>query len=176
MVADIAARIPKVLYGPPTQLVTADNKVFTFGTPDPDGYAIVPIGKVRIFPTLSAVPDYPWVEGYDYLDEGTQIRIPHDRTYAGTLYYRGIVQPKDIAAGGTNEPVLMPEASRELIVIEAVRDYASQGSRLPQLAADKASEYAREFARWMLVWRTQFSSGGALGYQVSGLTLSMLNP
>lgn len=160
IVADIAARKPQVLYGAPQAMSTADGGfTFTFGT-DPDGYAVFPFGKARIFPSLDAIPDRPWIEDFDYLSEGTLIRIPNNRSYAGTLYWRGITAPQDIDAG--HQPVLMPEASRELIVIEAVRDFASQGSRLPQLAADKAAEYAREFARWMLVWKTQFSSGGAL--------------
>jgi hypothetical protein len=166
VVADIAARVPWVLYGAPDVLATANNKVFTFMSGgfanDSDNWAVTPIGKVKIFPSLSSIPNSPWREGYDYLQEGGQIRIPNDRTYSGTLYWRGIVQPADIDA--THSPALLPEASRELIVIEAVRDYASQGERLPSLRDAKASEYGLELARWLLVWRTQFSSGGALGF------------
>lgn len=162
------------MYGAPTALTTADNKVFTFGAPDPDGYPIVPIGKVRIYTSLASVPTSPWTEGVDYLNEGSQIRIPNNNSYTGTLYYRGINQPKDIAAGGSNEPALLPEASRELIVIEAVRDFASQGQRLPDLAGAKQQEFDREFARWMLVWKTQFSSGGALGAYPSTLQASLI--
>lgn len=171
VIADIAARAPWTLYGAPTAMTTADGGfTYQFGT-DSNGYPVTPIGKCRIYTSLTAIPQYPWQEGYDYLNEGEQIRIPNNRTYTGTLYYRGINQPADIDA--THQPALLPEASRELIVIEAVRDFASQGSRLPQLAVDKQAEYDREFARWMLVWKTQFSSGGALAafqYDAADLT------
>jgi hypothetical protein len=165
VVADIAARTPHVLYGAPQALVTVDNKVFTFGT-DANNLPVFPIGKVGIYPSLSAIPDYPWREGSDYLSEGTQIRIPNDRTWSSTLYWRGITNPGPI--DGTHEPALYPEAARELIALDAVRGYASEGGRNPDVKADMERDYAIGFAKWMLVWRTQFRNGGALMPLVAG--------
>lgn len=156
IVADIAARCPWVLYGAPALLVTADSKVFTFGT-DSNGYAVFPFGNVRIFPSLQAVPDNPWREGRDYLSEGTQIRLPNDRTYSGALYWRGITQPADITA--STQPSLFPEASRDLIAIDAARRFVKT---LNRPADDLQRDYDRGLVRWLLVWRRQFSNGGAL--------------
>lgn len=169
VISDIAARAPqslysKAAYGSYPTLSTTDNQVFTFGT-DANGYPVTPIGKVGIYPSLASIPDDPWTEGFDFYNEGNQIRIPNNRTYTGTLYWRGITPPADIAAG--TQPALNPEYSRVLIVEEAVRAFAVEGNRNPDLAALMAQEYKTDFARMMLVWRTQFRSGGALAPLVS---------
>ena len=169
VVSDIAARAPqslysKAAYGSYPTCTTTDNQVFTFGT-DANGYAISPRGKVGIYPSLASIPDDPWTEGFDYLNEGNQIRIPNNRTYTGTLYWRGITNPPDIAA--STQPVLNPEDSRVLIVYEAARSWGLEGKRDPDLASLMASEYKTDFARYMLMWRTAFRSGGALGPLVS---------
>src|SRR2546421_272803 len=88
VVADIAGICPWVLYGAPQACVTADQKVFTFGT-DADGQPVTPVGRVGIYASLTAVPDSPLAQGRDYLAEGSQIRIPNNGTYSGTLYWRG---------------------------------------------------------------------------------------
>jgi hypothetical protein len=169
IITDLAARVPQSLYPKvgsasyPT-LTTSDNQVFVFGT-DANGYAITPIGKVGIYPDLTCIPDDPWTEGFDYLNEGNQIRIPNNRTYAGTLYWRGITNPPDIAA--SVQPVLNPEYTRTLIVSEAVRSFAREGNRNPDLAALMQDEYDRDFRRFCLMWRTQFRSDGALAPLVS---------
>ncbi len=173
VVADVAARCPKslyqkVAYGSLPALVTTDNQVFTFGT-DSNGYAVFPIGKAIIFPTLAAFPTNPWTEGRDYINEGTQIRIPNNRTWTSPLYWYGIQQPADIDA--THQPALFPEGSRELIVFEAVRSFATEANRNPELRGVMVQEYGTSLARWCLVWKTQFRSGGALG-GLTGLRLA----
>ena len=170
VIADIAARAPKVLVGAPIAMVTADSKVFTFGT-DASGFALFPMGNVRIFSTLSAVPDSPLEEGYDYLQEGTQVRIPNNNTYTGTLYWRGISPPADISA--SVQPSLFPEAARYLIVLDACRAFMQTLDRQDRHDA-LAMEYGKEMARWLLVWKRQFSNGGALGPS-TGLRLAMLS-
>lgn len=165
VIADVAARAPwtlysKAAYSATPTLSTSDQQVFTFGT-DVNGNPLFPIGKVMIYPSLQSIPDYPWREGYDYIQEGTQIRIPDNGTYAGTLYWRGIAPPLDI--DGTNQPALIPVNSRILIVYKAVNFYASTGNRNAELADKMQQLYDRDFARWMLVWKTQFQNGGALG-------------
>lgn len=175
VLADAAARVPKALYqkvgyaSMPT-LTTSDNQVFTFGT-DVNGDALFPIGKVEIYPSLQAIPDSPWIEGWDYLNEGTQIRIPSNRTWGGTLYWRGIAPALTLDA--TNQPVILPPPSRILIVYEAVRRFSEEGKADLELADRMSAAYAREFARLCLTLKTQFSNGGALG-GVSGRNLSFL--
>ena len=164
VVTDIASRHPECLYptaayGSYPTCTTTDNQIFTFGT-DSNGYAVVPLGKTRIFPSLGSIPDSPWIPGRDYLDEGSQIRIPNNRSYAGTLYWRGITQPVDIDA--THQPALKPEASRMLIVYRAVSDFLREGKRDVEGSAQYDGQYNNEFARWMLTWRTQFKGGGVL--------------
>ena len=170
VVADIAARIPDVLYGPPIAMSTSDGgKTFTFGT-DSNGYPVFPMGNVRVFTGLNNVPDFPLQEGYDYTSEGTLVRVPNNRTLSGTLYWQGISPPVDITA--TTPPSLYPEASRNLIALEAARRFQKTQNR-PDLAQDLAEDYAKELPRWLLVWRRQFSNGGALG-GVTGLTAAMV--
>lgn len=164
LIADIAARAPwtlysKAAYGSTPTLTTTDNQVFTFGT-DVNGDALFPEGKVMIYPSLNSIPDAPWREGGDYLQEGTQIRIPNNGTYAGTLYWRGIAPVLPISA--SNQPSVIPVSSRILIVYKAVEQFANEGNRNTALADRMGTQYARDFARWMLVWRTQMVNGGAL--------------
>ena len=100
------------------------------------------------------------MEGRDYVSEGTQIRIPNNGTYGGTLYWYGIATPADITA--SVQPALLPVASRELIVIEAVRQFAQEFLRNAALADEMAIEWQRAWPIHCLAWKTQFRSGGAL--------------
>ena len=176
VIADAASRVPKAFYSKaasastPTLTSSDGGHLFTFGT-DLNSDPLYPIGKVRIFPSLAAIPDSPWVEGIDYLNEGNQIRIPNNRTYSGTLYWRGIAPALDISS--TNQPTLLPPPFRILIVYEAVRRYALEGKRDLPLAAAMQAEYDRTFPRYCLVLKTEFASGGALG-SISGLRLAEL--
>lgn len=167
IIADIASRAPEVLYGAPVLMTSSDGGfTFDFGT-DANGYPLFPFGKVGIYTDLNAIPSISWNEGLDYLGEGTRIRIPNNRTYAGALYWRGITPPADLSA--TTQPALLPEAARELITITAVKNFAQAGNINPDLAAQMAEQWGRAFARWMLVFRTQFRNGGALSPLVGGL-------
>lgn len=151
---------PKVAYGSFPTLSTTDNQVYTFGA-DSNGYAITPMGKTGIYPSLNSIPDHPWAEGFDYLNEGNQIRIPNNGTHSGTLYWRGIQQPADMDA--THQPSIFPEAARELIVIDAVRQFAEEGARFPDLAALMLGEWNSAWPTWCMVWKTSFRQGGVLG-------------
>ena len=160
VIGDLASRTPWAFYGAPVACVTTDNKVFTFGT-DANGYPLFPLGKVKIFTSLASVPDSPLREGVDYLDEGTQVRIPNDGTYAGPLYWRGLIPPADIASA--TQPVLYPKAARMLIVLDAAIRFQRDNSQQYQ---GLQLDYARDFAKWCLVYKTQFASGGALSLGV----------
>lgn len=150
---------PKVAYGSLPQFTTSDNQIFTLPV-DANGYATFPMGHGGVYASLNDIPDGPWMEGVDYLNEGTQIRIPNNGTYSGTLYWYGVVSPADISA--SVQPVLFPEASRELIVIDAVRQFAREGVRNGPLVDEMQDEWDRAWPQWCLVWKTQFRKGGAL--------------
>lgn len=154
-----ASLYPKVSNDDLPTLETVDGQVFTFGE-DENDYPVFPMGKGGIYTSLANIPDAPWQPGVDYLDEGTQIRIPNNRTYSGTLYWYGIANPPDIDA--THQPTLFPEAARELIVIDAVRQFATNYGRSPSISALMSAEWADAWPTWCLVFKTQFRSGGAL--------------
>lgn len=160
---------PKVSYANMPQLTTTDNQVWIFGT-DTNGYPVSPMGKAWIGPSLAGLLDNPWVEGYDYYNEGTQIRIPDDRTYSGPLYWYGIANPPDITA--LTQPSIFPEAARELIVIDAVRQFATEYDRNEAMASVMAAEWGDAWPTWCLSWKTNFRKGGALsGYTGRDLAL-----
>lgn len=158
---------PKVAYGSIPTLTTTDNQVYTFGT-DANGYPVFPMGKGGIFVSLNDIPTNPLVAGRDYMVEGYQIRALNNGTLPVTLYWYGIGQPADITA--VVQPALFPEASRELVVIDAVRQFATDYLRNPDLANAMQEEfYGRPdggrpgaWSVWTMVWKTQYSDGGAL--------------
>ncbi len=172
VVSELAAVAPWTLYSHatyasyPTLTDSGDHQIFTFGT------GVTPLGKVQIYTSLNDIPDSPWTEGEDYINEVTQIRIPNNRTYSGTLYWRGISTITPMASG--TDPVLFPIASRLLIVIDAVKFFAMEGARNPDLAALMQAQWNTEFPRWCLVWKTQFKQGGALG-TFTGRDLAILH-
>ena len=171
MIAAIAPNslYPKVAYSSIPTLTTTDNQVFTFGS-DANGYAVFPFGNAKIFTSLNAIPFAPWVPGVDYMDEGTQIRIPNNLTYTGTLYWYGMQQPANITA--SVQPGLLPEQSRELAVFQAVMQFADEGGRNPELADRMEQRFAEQWPRWCVAWKRNFSAGGAI-MNYSGLNLAI---
>lgn len=178
LVSAMAAVCPNVLYptGALPTMSTVDSSIFTFGT-DTNGYPIAPIGKAGLYTSLQHVPDTPWREGVDYLNEGSQIRIPSNGTYTGTLYWRGITMPADLDA--THAPALYPAASRVLLAYLATMNFSTAFTvNLP--LADEMRAYLGTpwgqgpgaFARWCLTWRTQFRAGGVLG-TITGRDLAL---
>lgn len=160
VILDIAAIAPTAMYrtGGPTATTTSGGIVHTFGT-DGQGHAIAPLGHVWIGRATDRYPDEDLIEGVDYVNEGTQIRMVNERV-ENTLYWHGIPTPADITA--SVEPSLRPAPARILIVIKAVKNFAEEGDQLPSLAQSMETRYAKEFARWMLTWKTQYRRGGGL--------------
>lgn len=144
------------------------NQVFTFGF-NANGWPIMPMGKALILPSLASFPDFAWIEGLDYVNEGTQIRLTNNRTWTGNLYWYGVPQPTDITA--SVNPVIFPEGARELIVYRAVAMFAEEGEGNTTLADRMEARYQQAWGRWCGAWKTQFSDGGALG-SVSGLRIA----
>ena len=148
VITRIAAICGKQQMSAPTAMATADGgATWTFGT-DGNGYALYPLGG-KVFPSLASVPDYPWTPGLDYLDEGTQIRMPNGLKWTGPLYWYGVSGPQQISA--SVQPVLQPPPARILIVIDAVRTFAEEFTRNAGLADQMEAKWARE-------WPTQMTS------------------
>lgn len=165
VVALLAGRMPDVLYPAMTDgslptLTTSDGGyTYTFGT-DTYGNSLAPIGNVALYANEADAPNAPLRLGVDYYRATPQsIAFPNGNTYGGTLYWRGITPPADIDAA--HDPGLYPEASRELIVIEAARQYGTQQPTDALLVAAMQAEWQRAWPEWCLVWQDQFRSGGA---------------
>lgn len=152
---------PRPLYGAPTAMVTADGGyTWTFGT-DGNGYANFPLGKASIYPNLNAVPDYPWQPGLDYLDEGTQIRIPNNMPWSGQLYWYGVTAPQAISA--SVQPVIQPPHSRILIVIKGVQIFAEEYLRNAALSDQMQLRWEREWPKHVTMIRRHLRGGRQLG-------------
>lgn len=161
VLVEIANVVPRVLYGAPTAMTTSDGGyTWQFGT-DGNGYALFPLGKASIYPNLDAVPDYPWQPGLDYLDEGTQIRIPNNISWPGPLYWYGMTPPAAISA--TVQPVIQPPTSRILIVLKAVRIYAEQFAKNAELAADMDARWEKTWPKQAAMLRRHFRGSSRLG-------------
>lgn len=161
VITEISTVAPKPLYGAPALMTTADGGyTYTFGT-DGQGYALFPLGKTRIYPSLNAVPDYAWRPGVDYLDEGVQIRMPNNVPFAGPLYWQGITPPAAITA--VVQPVLQPPSSRILIVIKAVESFAEEFLRNAALADQMRARWDREWPKNCTMIRRHFSGARPSG-------------
>ncbi len=139
---------------------TTDNKVFTFGT-DADGYPIFAM-NTRIYTALNAVPNWPLQPDADYLDEGTQIRIPNNMTnpYPALIWY-GVAFPQRMSA--SVQAVLQPPAARLMIPYRAAAIFAEgAGVRNEKLADRMNLKCTKAFGDWMTVVRKHFRGGGAL--------------
>jgi hypothetical protein len=162
----IAQRYPKALYQAPKAMIpSADGTTFRYGD-DQNGNAIVAMGYVQIAPRLSAFSGdrafVGWREDIDFLDEGDRIRIPSGRSYAGPLYARFVPTPPVISIDTQTDPILKPADARELIVIQAVKEWAGEGNQRPDLVQGMKTKWADKFPSWMLTFRTRFRNGGAL--------------
>lgn len=161
LIDEIAGIYPKSLYGAPAQLTTSDGGyTYTFGT-DGQGYPLFPIGKARIFNSLSAIPGCPLTPGIDYLDEGITIRAPYNVPIAGPLYWYGLTPAARLSA--TQAPVLQPPEGRLIIPVRAAKNFAQEANRNPVLAAQLEAEEKTRFGKLMTLLRTHFKGGGGLG-------------
>jgi len=151
---------PKVASPNMPLLLTTDSNVFTFGV-DGNGNPITPIGSCQIYRYITDIPDRPMRVNWDYLDEVSQIRLPRGQQWVGPLYYRGIVPPPPI--GETQAPGFLPLAANELSVIRAARNFAESGNVRNAALADRMNvRWAQRWPQTLLMWKRQFSQGGAL--------------
>jgi hypothetical protein len=166
VISEIAGIYPQCLYrtGGPTATTTSGGIVHTFGS-DGSSHAVAPLGQVWIGRSTSRYPDPDLIEGVDYMNEGTQIRMMNERVEP-TLYWMGIATPADITA--SEQPAIRPAPARRLIVLKAAETFGREGQRDLSLADDMERLYVREFARHMLTFRSQFRTGGVLG-SISGI-------
>ncbi len=158
------------LWGNPTLMTSADGGyTYTFGT-DGNGYATFLLAG-HVYPSLSAIPDYPWTPGRDYVDEGTQIRSTNNTVFPLAPYFQGITSPTPMASGVN--PVIYPEQSRILIVLKAVWNFAEAGKRDLELAARSAARYTMEWNKHSLLIRKHLRGRGRLGGLTSYMGLAV---
>lgn len=146
----------------PTQMATSDGGyTYTFGTDSalPTSYTdLYPIGSVEIFRTRNDIPDWPMIEGVDYLMEGNQIRMPGNAPYSGTApYYQSLALPASL--DGSTAPTLKPVQARELIVDAAAVRYAKAVRE--DLDIHEA-RYEADWARWLSALQTQYARPGSV--------------
>lgn len=170
VVREVAARYPDAFYQAPTLMTASgDRKTFSYG--QVNGQDVMPMGWVQIAPRLSAFTGMfftGWVNGVEFLDEGTKIRIPSDRTYSGNLYFRGVMRPARITAAVG--PSLLPlEIGVPLLVNRAMRKFGLLGNQRPDLVkvADEEWGYPKTqtpglFATAMLTYKRRFRGGGGM--------------
>ena len=124
---EIFSRFPAMGYGAPVLLTTADSgKTYTFGL-DAAGDPVRPTGHAEIYPNLATIPDSPLQAGADYIWEGSQIRMPNNRTrsFSAGPYARFVLSPT-AAISAASAPVLLPKHARMLLVYKALEQWASR--------------------------------------------------
>ena len=167
VIGEMVALAPKPFLTAPFDISTntVDNKVFTFGV-DGDGYPAFPM-NCRIYPTASAIPDWPLIPGVDYLDEGTQIRMPNNLTLLyPNLYVYGVFVPQEMSA--SVQPVLQPPPARILIALRGASNFLLTNAVRNENAADRLeAKYRQNFNFWITTIRKHFRGGGALRPLVS---------
>ena len=169
IILEVANLSGRILYSAPVLMTSADGGyVYTYGV-DGNGYALFPLAG-HIYPTLSAVPSYPWVPGVDYLDEGTQIRSLNNAPFPVAPYWYGISQPQQLSS--SVNPVIQPPQARVLIVIRAVQDYAEEGGRNVELAAIMGARWAREWPVYATQIRKHLRGRRSLGPLTSEAAMS----
>lgn len=146
----------------PTQMTTSDSGyTYTFGTDSslPTNYTdLYPVGKVAIYRVKADIPDWPMVEGVDYLMEGNRIRMPDNQPFSGTApYYQSLTLPASL--DGTTAPTLKPVQARELIVDAAAVLYAkATGEDVEKHEAT----YEKDWAKWIPALQAQYARPGSL--------------
>lgn len=165
IVLDQVGLCGKVLYSAPTAMtLAAGSLTATFGV-DGNGYALFLLDGY-VYPSLNAIPQFPWNPGVDYLDEGTTIRSLNQVPFSVTPYYYGVVSPQYMSA--SVQPVLQPPQVRNLIAVKAAANFLQEGGRNAEQAATLQARYDREWARDTVAIRKHFRSKRALGPLTSG--------
>ena len=151
--------------GNPTLMTSADGGyTYTFGL-DGNGYALFPL-SAKIFPNLNSVPNYQWIPGQDYVDEGTQIRSLNNVPFPVAPYFQGINPPAAMTA--SVQPVIQPPQARILIPIRAVLNFAQEGGRNTDLMGIMQSRWDREWAKHTVAIRKHLRGQRRLAPLTSG--------
>ena len=159
---DIALVCPWVMYpkvGTTTlpQLVSTDQNVWTFKASD-GTTTVYPYGNVQIYMKPQDVPDLQIRPDWDFIPEGSQIRLPRNRKWNSLLYWRGVVDPPAIS--DTENPHFFPDVVNELTALNASQRFLSR--RNPVLKAQRDAEWMYEKPRTLLMLKRQYSQGGVL--------------
>lgn len=161
---ELALRAAKAFYQAPVAMSSTDGGfTFYFGVSPVDATKkLLPLGWVQISPTLSSFTGDSfagWQEGRDYVNEGVRIRIPGNRSYAGTLYARFVPTPPPITAAV--DPILLPPEVNALTVYKAVELWAGQGDVKPSLVARMEAKWAKEWPSWCSTFKRMHPGNGS---------------
>lgn len=130
---------------------------YTFGS-DADGNLLYPVGGVQLYRVPGDVPDWPMVPGVEYLMEGAIVRAPGNAALpGGAPYFQGLVLPLTLSA--TASPVLLPVQARELIVLAAATEYASDVGLDP---TPYQTRFDEAWDRWIGAIQAQYAESGAI--------------
>ena len=148
----------------PTQLTTADNGLtYTFATDSslPTSFTdVYPIGVVKLYRTRNDIPDFPMIEGVEYLMEGNRIRMPDFVAFSGTApYYQCLTLPT--ALDGTTAPTLKPVQARELMIDLASMAYfrAVSDTESSNLWEDR---FNKDWSKWLGAIQAQYARSGSI--------------
>lgn len=160
IVKRIATFIPDAMISAPVELVSTDSgKTYDFPD-DADSNPAFLLGHFKLYENRESIPDYPLVEGVDYVIEGTKIRLPYNDTRTFT---DGGPWVQSVAPGGvvnaSTQPTC-PVIARLAMIEETCARLAPRVGRDPQEFADAME---REWSTVLAAVRTQgFKKGGRL--------------
>ncbi len=158
---DLAARVPWAIRADPILLTSADGSK-TYPFVDINGTTVSNVmGHVGVFIRLEDIPDYPLIEGRDFIIENAKLRIPHNRTwpYATGPYVQLVPEP--IAVDATHSPV-SPVNARNAVLALAAKNFCMGGGKRDW--REWKELYEEELAQVCLMYHTQVQrQGNAMG-------------
>ena len=167
---DLAARVPWAIRADPILLTSSDGSK-TYPFVDINGTTVSNVmGHVGVFIRLEDIPDYPLIEGRDFIIENAKLRIPHNRTwpYATGPYVQLVTEP--IAVDATHSPV-SPMNARVAVLALAAKNFCMGGGKRDWRVWKEM--YDEELAQVCLMYHTQVQrqAGGAYSAGISRIRL-----
>lgn len=154
--SDVAMRVPHALIAAPALLTSADGGK-TYPYVDAAGTTVAAQGYMRVFTRLEDIPDSPLVEGVDYTNEGTKLRIPNNLTwtYSTGPYVQMIAATVPLSA--SVNPTL-PSYMLMAVVYQAAVNFCQSGGKRDPSQFEK--RYNDEITKLCLMYHSQVAPQG----------------